>query len=84
MARELFLRRNCAPSSEKMGDEIIRNSKFLSEIGFHSWILQILAAALDDTWERLPTVWQSTSPRPPIHVPCARWMPNASWKRARA
>jgi hypothetical protein len=53
LARELFLRRNCAPSSKKMGDQMVEILNFSRETAFTPENIQILAAALDDAWERL-------------------------------
>ena len=53
LATEFFLRRNCAPSSKKMGDEMVEIIKFSRETAFTPENIQILAAALDEAWESL-------------------------------
>ena len=52
--RSFLLRYNCAPSSDAdWGDNMVEILKFSRETAFTPETIQILAAALDDAWERL-------------------------------
>ena len=44
---------NCAPSSKKMGDNMVEILNFSRETAFGPETIQILAAALDEAWESL-------------------------------
>ena len=68
--RSLLLRCNVLPRPTQMGDNMVEILKFSRETAFTPETIQILAAALDEAWERLrQSGSRLTRPRRPTREP---------------